>query len=41
MIDGNDIKAYQMENLRDHIGVVLQDTYLFSGTVRKTFAMGS
>ena len=40
LIDGNDIKDYQMENLRDHIGVVLQDTYLFSGTVRENIRYG-
>ncbi len=40
LIDGNDIKQYQMENLRDHIGVVLQDTYLFSGTVRENIRYG-
>lgn len=39
-IDGNDITQYEMENLRDHIGVVLQDTYLFSGTVRENIRYG-
>ncbi len=32
-IDGHDIKQYQISNLRQKIGVVLQDTYLFSGTI--------
>ena len=40
LIDGNDIKQYRMENLRNHIGVVLQDTYLFSGTVRDNIRYG-
>ncbi|MFJ8237349.1 ABC transporter ATP-binding protein [Ureibacillus sp. NPDC094379] len=40
LIDGNEIKQYKMENLRDHIGVVLQDTYLFSGTVRENIRYG-
>lgn len=40
LIDGNDIKQYKMENLRDHIGIVLQDTYLFSGTVRENIRYG-
>ncbi|WP_400195276.1 ABC transporter ATP-binding protein [Lysinibacillus telephonicus] len=40
LIDGENIKQYQMENLRDHIGIVLQDTYLFSGTVRENIRYG-
>ena len=40
LIDDNEIKQYKMENLRDHIGVVLQDTYLFSGTVRENIRYG-
>jgi ATP-binding cassette subfamily B protein len=33
LVDGNDIKAYDVDNLRSHIGIVLQDVFLFSGTV--------
>lgn len=40
LIDGENIKNYRMDNLRDHIGVVLQDTYLFSGTVRENIRYG-
>lgn len=40
LIDGHNIKHYSMENLRNHIGVVLQDTYLFSGTVRENIRYG-
>lgn len=40
LIDGEKINRYQMENLRDHIGIVLQDTYLFSGTVRENIRYG-
>ncbi|MFC7687731.1 ABC transporter ATP-binding protein [Ureibacillus sp. GCM10028918] len=40
LIDGHDIKQYEMANLRNHIGVVLQDTYLFSGTVRENIRYG-
>nr|WP_106784970.1 ABC transporter ATP-binding protein [Lysinibacillus timonensis] len=39
-IDGENIKSYRLGNLRDHIGVVLQDTYLFSGTVRENIRFG-
>lgn len=39
-LDGRDITQYQMANVRDHVGVVLQDTYLFSGTVRENIRFG-
>ena len=32
-IDGINIVDYQLDNLREHIGVVLQDVFLFSGSV--------
>ena len=40
LIDGENITDYKLENLRNHIGVVLQDTYLFSGTVRENIRYG-
>lgn len=40
LIDGENIQSYSMEHLRDSIGVVLQDTYLFSGTVRENIRYG-
>lgn len=39
-IDGRDIKEYQRESLRSHIAMVLQDTHLFSGTVRENIRYG-
>lgn len=33
LIDGHDLKAYDIETLRSHIGIVLQDVFLFSGTI--------
>lgn len=33
LVDGVDIKEYNTSSLRDHIGVVLQDVFLFSGSV--------
>lgn len=33
LIDGNSIKNYKIENLRKDIGLVLQDVYLFPGTI--------
>ena len=40
MIDDVAINAYELASLRDHIGVVLQDTYLFSGTIRENIRFG-
>ncbi|MEZ5018344.1 MAG: ABC transporter ATP-binding protein [Flavipsychrobacter sp.] len=33
LIDGTDIKEYDIDTLRSHIGIVLQDVFLFSGTI--------
>ncbi len=35
LIDGNDIKDVTLKSLRENIGIVQQDVYLFSGTVRE------
>ncbi len=40
LIDGNDIKDITLSSLRGNIGVVQQDVYLFSGTVRENIAYG-
>lgn len=40
LLDGEPISNYKMSNVRDHVGVVLQDTYLFSGTVRENIRFG-
>ena len=39
-IDGKDIKSYKRESLRENIAMVLQDTHLFSGTVRENIRYG-
>ncbi|MBQ8073793.1 MAG: ABC transporter ATP-binding protein [Clostridia bacterium] len=39
-IDGQDIRGVTLESLRGAIGVVQQDVYLFSGTVRENLAYG-
>jgi len=39
-IDGLDIRGITMKSLRDHVGVVQQDVYLFSGTVSENIAYG-
>lgn len=33
LIDGKDIKEYKLSSLRKHIGQMLQDVFLFSGTI--------
>ncbi len=40
LIDGKDIKNITLRSLRDNIGVVQQDVYLFSGSVRENIAYG-
>lgn len=40
-IDGIDIRNIQKESLRKSLGIVLQDTYLFSATVRENIRYGS
>ena len=38
LIDGKDIRSYSQHSLRGQIGVVLQETYLFRGTVYDNIA---
>ncbi len=40
LIDGHDIQTYQMDALRKRIGIVLQDTHLFKGTVFENIHYG-
>ena len=40
LIDGVDLRDYQLHPLRQQIGFVLQDTVLFSGTIRENIAYG-
>jgi len=37
-IDGNDLREYDVDHLRSSLGVVLQESFLFSGTIRETIA---
>ena len=39
-IDGKDVRTLTLKSLRSHIGVVQQDVYLFSGTIRDNIAYG-
>jgi ATP-binding cassette subfamily B protein len=40
-LDGVDITAMRREDLRSQIGMVLQDTWLFGGTIRDNIAYGN
>jgi ATP-binding cassette, subfamily B, bacterial len=39
-IDGVDVRDYQLESLRRNIGIVMQDSMLFGGTIRENIAYG-
>jgi ATP-binding cassette, subfamily B, multidrug efflux pump len=41
LLDGNDIKRFNLQDLRRHIGVVMQDVFLFSGTVLDNIRLGN
>ncbi len=40
LVDGHDVRYVTLESLRRHIGVVLQDTLLFSASIRENIAYG-
>ena len=40
MVDGYDIREVTLESLRQQIGIVLQETVLFGGTIRENIAYG-
>lgn len=40
-IDGRDIHEYELGVLRQHIGVVLQDVFLFSDSIAKNITLGN
>ena len=40
LIDGTDVREVTLESLRSQIGIVLQETNLFSGTIRENIAFG-
>ncbi len=40
LIDGQDVRGLTLKSLRSAIGIVQQDVYLFSGTIRENIAYG-
>lgn len=41
LIDGVDIRDFTLKSLRENIGVVFQDNFLFSGTIRENIMLGN
>lgn len=41
LLDGHDISHLSLESLRSQVGVVLQDTFLFDGTIRENIIFGN
>ena len=41
LLDGEDIRRFTLHSLRKQIGIVQQDVYLFSGTVRENIEYGN
>ncbi|PEQ95411.1 multidrug ABC transporter ATP-binding protein [Bacillus sp. AFS006103] len=41
LLDGHDIREYTRDSLRKCFGFVLQDTYLFSGTIKENIKYGN
>ncbi|MRG87534.1 ABC transporter ATP-binding protein [Salinibacillus xinjiangensis] len=41
LLDGHDIRDYEVRSVRDNIGMVLQDNILFSDSVAKNIRMGN
>ena len=39
-LDGYDLKKLSLKSLRNHMGIVLQDTFLFQGTVKENIKYG-
>jgi ATP-binding cassette subfamily B protein len=40
LLDGYNVKEVTLESLRSQLGIVLQDTFLFSGTIRENIRYG-
>lgn len=40
LIDGTDIREFELNSLRDKIAIVFQDNFLFAGTIRNNILLG-
>ena len=41
LIDGRDIRERSIESVREHIGLVIQDVFLFAGTIEENIHLGN
>lgn len=41
LVDGTDIRNFSLKSLRQNIGVVFQDNFLFAGTIRENIMLGN
>jgi ATP-binding cassette subfamily B protein/subfamily B ATP-binding cassette protein MsbA len=41
LLDGKDLSEYSLEELRGNVGIVQQDVFLFSGTIRDNIALNN
>lgn len=41
LLDGKPIEEYKLDFLRQHIGLVLQDVFLFRGSIRENISLGN
>jgi len=41
LVDGVDVRRYRQRDLRRHVGLVLQDVFLFSGTIASNIRLGN
>jgi len=41
LVDGTDVRRYAQRDLRRHVGLVLQDVFLFSGTIESNIRLGN
>lgn len=40
LVDGVNVQEYRLKDLRNHLGLVLQDVFLFSGSVERNLTLG-
>src|SRR5439155_11225729 len=40
LIDGHDVRDVTLESLRANVGIVMQDVFLFNGTIRENISYG-
>jgi len=41
LVDGVDVREWELERLRRHVGIIFQDTVLFAGTIEENLRLGA